>query len=384
MIRHFVACLLTFSASTAFAGETVPNARQTFEEVSALIRQNYVDPKLGEEEIWSYALAGLVENLMKSGERPANELLSRQDLAMLQSNTKGAITGIGVVFENVEKMMIVREVLPGGPASKTRMGPNDRILAVDGKDVSSLDMHDIVMMIRGKEGTPVELLMQRGTEEWTETITRGRVEVESAQGSMHEGVGYIRLMHFSEDTPKRLDRVLADLKRRGARSLVIDLRASPGGLFDIALEVADRFLGTGETIVSLKKRDGSMETHRAKRPDAFAGPIAVLTGKKTASSAEILAAALKENGRATLVGEKTFGKGTVEKIFELDNGYALKLTIATFYSPDGKDWQGKGIEPDFTIPADEKVKIGYTTNIALDLASDPQLKAAFAVLKLGR
>jgi carboxyl-terminal processing protease len=390
MYRLCVCGLLLLTASTALAGEPVPlkhpvpNARQAFDQVSALIRDNYVDQEIDEEELWSYALAGLVEGLMKSGDKPINEILDKTRLELLQSHSKGQISGIGIVFENVEKMAIVREVLPGGPASNTRMRPNDRIIAVDGKDVADLDMGSIVMMIRGKSGTPVELLMQRGTEEWTETITRGQVQVESVQGTVHEGVGYLRLMHFNEDTPKRLDRVMADLRKSGAKSLIVDLRGSPGGLFDVSLEVAERFLTSGETIVSLKKRDGREEIHRAKRPDAFAGPIVVLIGKETASSAEILAAALKENGRATLVGEKTYGKGTVEKIFELDNGYALKLTVARFYSPKGNNWQGKGIEPDFAIKSEEEQKTHYSSQLSFDPAKDAQLKAALAVLKLGR
>ena len=388
MFRLFVSTLLLFAGSTALAGEPrrplskVPNARQTFEQVSALIRDNYVDPQVGEDELWTYALQGLVDHLMKSGEKPINEIMDKAQLELLHSHTKGSISGIGVAFERVESMAIVREVLPGGPASKTRMRPDDRILAVDGKDVGGLDMYELAMMIRGKSGTSVELLMQRGAEEWTETITRGVVQVESAQGTLHEGVGYIRLMHFNQDTATRLDRVIADLKKRGAKGWVLDLRGSPGGLFDVALEVAERFLTSGETIVSLKKRGGQEEVHRAKRPDALAGPMVVLIGKETASSAEILAAALKENKRATLVGEKTYGKGTVEKIFELDNGYALKLSVSRFYSPNGNNWQGKGIEPDFVIPADEKQKFAYSSNVTLDFTKDPQLKAGFAVLKL--
>src|SRR5688500_1037446 len=159
----------------------VPNARQTFDQVSALIRENYVDPKLDENALWSYALEGLVEHLLKTGEKPVNELLDPKELEMLHSHTKGSISGIGLVFETVENVPVVREVLPGGPASKTRMKANDRILQVDGKDVAGLGMADIVMMIRGKSGTTVELLMQRGSEEWTESITRGQVQVESVQ-----------------------------------------------------------------------------------------------------------------------------------------------------------------------------------------------------------
>jgi carboxyl-terminal processing protease len=364
----------------------VPNARQTFEQVSALIRENYVDPQVGEDEIWTYATQGLVDHLMKTGDKPINQLLAPNELAMLQSSTKSSISGIGVVFGDVEHLVIVREVLAGSPASKTRMQAKDRILAVDGKEVAGLDMGAIAMMIRGKVGTSVELLMQRGTEEWTETITRGPVQVESVQGKLQDGIAYVRVMHFNEDTAQRLDRVLADMKKGGAKAMVLDLRGSPGGLFDVALEVADRFLPSGETIVTLKRRDGSEEIHRAKKPDAVAMPIAILIGKETASSAEILATALAENGRATLVGETTFGKGTVEKIFELDNGYALKLTIARFYSPKGNHWQGKGISPDFAIPMpkDGEHHHGYSSMVTLDFDADPQLKAAFSLLKMGR
>ncbi len=384
MIRSVVLTLTILTAAPAHAAEKpVPNARAIFDQVSALIRDNYVDEDVGEDQLWTYALDGLVDHLLKTGDEPINDLLDPDALAALQEGVKGTVTGVGVAIEAVEDLKVVREVLPGGPAAKTRIQPGDRILAIDGQDVAAFPLERVVPMIRGKDGTSVELLMQRGTEEWTETITRGQVQVESVQGVLHEGVAYIRIAGFSQDTPKRLDAVLAAMKKGNAKALVLDLRGSPGGLFDAALEVADRFLPSGETIVSLRRRDGRDELHRAKTASAIRMPIAVLVGHHTASSAEILAAALRENGHATLIGETTFGKGTVERIFELDNGYALRLTIARFYSPNGNNWQGKGIEPDFVIPSPEKEKWhAHSTPLQLDFSADPQLKAAFALLRL--
>lgn len=357
---------------------TIENAKAMFTEVDRLVKKEFVDKAASEDDArWSQAIHGMLKGL-----GPNNQLLTPEDLKVMKGSVKGSIKGIGVAFEKVQDLVIVREVLPNAPASGTRMQANDRILAVDGKFLAEASMMDIVQMIRGEEGTSVELLMQRGTEEWTETITRGSITYHSVQFFVRpDRVGYLRITSFTETVPKDLDAALAQAKKADVQSMVLDLRNCPGGLFNVSTDVADRFLSRGRTIVSVKRRDGTTETFRAKDNAAFTGKLVVLVNEKSASSAEILAAALSENGRATLVGEKTFGKGTVEKIFELSGGFGLKLTVSRFYSPDGNNWQDKGIEPAFVIPSDFAPKPAYTKEPAQDLEQDAQLKAALGVLK---
>ena len=375
-------CLVTSAyAGPGHHGEdkrpTIPNAKSMFTEVDRLVKKEFVDAKNAKDDArWSQAIHGMLKGL-----GPNNQLLTPQDLDVMKGSVKGSIKGIGVVFEKVQDLVVVREVLPNAPASGTRMQSNDRILAVDGKFLAKASMMDIVQMIRGPEGSSVELLVQRGTEEWTETITRGSITFHSVQWHLRgDRVGYLRITSFTETVPKDLDDALAQAKKAGVQSMILDLRNCPGGLFNVSTEVADRFLTKGRTIVSVKRRDGSSETFRAKNAATFTGKLVVLVNEESASSAEIVAAALGENGRATLVGEKTFGKGTIEKIFELSGGYGLKLTVARFYSPDGNNWQGVGLEPAFVIPSDFVPKPAYTKAPVQDLEKDQQLKAALGVL----
>jgi carboxyl-terminal processing protease len=192
----------------------------------------------------------------------------------------------------------------------------------------------------------------------------------------------VRISAFTKRTAASLDVALASLAQAKPTGLVVDLRDCPGGLFDVALEVSDRFLKKGERILSMKKRDGKEEVHVASGKMSMAEvPVVVIFDHHTASSAEILAAALIDNRGARTVGEQTFGKGTVEKVMELDNGWALKLSVARFYSPKGKSWQGVGIAPDFAIPSSEdREKRPYTAQAAPKPELDPQLRAALSLL----
>ncbi|MCA9549253.1 MAG: hypothetical protein KC933_04410 [Myxococcales bacterium] len=237
--------------------------------------------------------------------------------------------------------------------------------------------------IRGVAGTTVELMMQRGTEEWSERLVRSTLEVPSVLGHLREdGVGYLQVLNFDHHVAEGIDRLLGDLGK--ARAYVLDLRGCPGGLFKMSIELASRFLPPGTRVVTTRDRSGAETVYDTTRKGAVSKPLVVLVNEKTASSAEIVAAALRENDRALIVGEKSFGKGTVEKIFELSGGYGLKLTVARFYSPKGHNWQGDGIEPDFEIPSDVDVRPIYTRPTTQDADKDVQLRAALNLLKVDR
>jgi len=362
-------------------GQAAPlkDARLLFGEVSELIRTEYVDPAHAQENVlYSDAVRGLLKAL-----GPHDEILTPQELAWMKGSVNGALVGIGVVYEKVEGLAVVREVLPRGPAKKSRIRPGDRILQIDGVDIAGLDTMAIGDRIRGVAGTTVELLMQRGTEEWSERLERSTVEVPSVLGHLREdGVGYIQLLSFDHHVAEGVDRVLGELD--GARAYVLDLRGCPGGLFKMSIEIAGRFLPIGTRVVSTRDRRGDETVYATEHKSPVGKPMVVLVNEKTASSAEILAAALRENGRALVVGEKSFGKGTVERIFELSGGYGLKLTVARFYSPKGHNWQGDGIEPDFEIPSDLEARPVYTRPTTQDADKDVQLRAALNLLELRR
>lgn len=365
----------------------IPDARRTFSEVMQLIADKYVDSDLPEDELWSGAIEGVLRRLIQIKDREINTMLDPAWVKEMKLGLKGSFSGVGVVIKVIEEVVVIRQVLPDGPAHKAGIKAGDRILAVDGKSVRGLELMEIVQMIRGKTGTTVKLFLQRETEEWVQPVIRGKVTVPAASGQMLQSqVAYVRISTFNHKTVEQLDPLLGNLVKQGAKGVLLDLRGCPGGLLDVSIEVADRFLPAGSRIISIKRRGGAEEV-RSARGDHPADrlPVVVLIGPSTASGAEIVAAALSEHKRATLVGEPTVGKGTVETILKLQNGWALKLSVARFYSPEGNSLQGDGVSPDFWIPRPGRGAgrslLGSTTETLL---KDPQVQAGLRVLSLGR
>lgn len=348
----------------------MPDAKDAFQQVVEIVGEKYMDPELSEDFIWTAAAQGVMAQLVQLGEHRINTLLTPRELEELKVGVEGRLTGIGIMIENVGGVLVIRDLLPGGPATKSDLKPGDRILGVDGDRVSGNDLPHAVGKIRGPDGSKVDLFVQRDTEEWTETVTRGRIEVSSVKGEVLEGgVGRIEIRSLGKNTVAELDRVLEELTEQGAQRLVLDLRHCPGGLFEASVGVASRFLPNGSTVVSVIDRDGEQTDHKTEGDGTHREtPLVVLIGAKTASGAEIIAAALGEGGRATVVGERTLGKGTVEAIHELDNGWAVKLSISRFTGPNGVSHQGVGLRPDVEVrsPSEENSANGV----------DPQLDAA--------
>lgn len=379
-MKIFVAGIVAFTAlaQTGHA-QPVSGGKALFHEVQSIVRSDFVDAEGSNEDArYSAALRGMLKELGKN-----NQLLTPKELKWMKGSVKGTVAGIGIVFEKVEDLVVVKEVLPGAPAAKTKIGPRDRILTVDGKALAESTVAEVAQLIRGPIGSSVELLMQRGTEEWTETITRASVTVRFVHDHVRaDGVGYLRITSFTETVPDDVTAALARFEKRNVQMAVLDLRGCPGGLYKASLAVADAFLAPGQTIVTTKHRSGEERIEQAKVQPGFQGKLVVLVDESSASSSEIVAAALRENDRATVVGEKTFGKGTIERVFELSGGYGLKLTVARFYSPKGNNWQDQGLTPDFVIPSDYVPYPTYTKDPKDELHKDPQLRAALNLLNL--
>jgi carboxyl-terminal processing protease len=286
-----------------------------------------------------------------------------------------------VVLEPFADGVLVTSVIAGGPAETAGLQPGDRILGVDGERLKGLDPHVVASRITGEEGTPVELFVQRDTEEWTETITRKPFVVPSVESRLFEsGVGVVRINNFAESTVDEVKAALEALQADGMKSVVVDLRKCPGGLLEPALETADLFLPPGARIVSVRSH-GDKEMHiDADSADPWESlAVAVLVGPHTASGAEIVAAALSENDRAPVIGEQTYGKGTVESIHSLSNGWAVKLSISRFYSPNGENRQDVGLRPDIVVPRTEEG--GWEPLPRVELSGDSQLAAAHDLLR---
>ncbi len=361
----------------------MPGAKQAFDKVSALLAEHYVGGAPSEDELWTGAIDGVLARLPQRTEHPANVLMSPQEKQELIIGTKGKLVGVGIMIERVADVVVIKEVIADGPAAKAGLQAGDRILGVDGTRVRELELGDVVARVRGEEGTAVALFVQRDTEEWNLDITRGQVHIDSVQSAtLGDGMGYLRITSFAMDTATELDAKIDALRQGGVTRIVLDLRDCPGGLLDATVGVAERFLPPGKTILTIERRGGSNEVvatkedHRGK-PMTFT----VLIGPHTASSAEILADALHHHGEATLVGDTTFGKHTIESIHELEGGWAVKFSVSRFITASGVANEGEGVKPDIRIPSDPERKFAGVDALAPD--EDPTLAAAMELLDRG-
>lgn len=350
-------------------------------EVLRTVNENYVDgdkaayPKLTRE-----ALHGLVESL-----DPHSEFLEAKDFANLDEDMRGDFGGIGIQVESRDDSIVVIAPIAGGPGERAGIRRGDEIVSIDGQSVSGASaMDDIVSHLRGEPGTKVLVGVRRpGVDNKLElTIVRERIKIDSVKDVrvLEDGVGYLQLVEFSERTADEFLDALNKLLEQGIRGLVLDLRNNPGGLLDAAVYVAEPFFKKGDLIVYTEGRQPrDREELRSENQDApLELPMAVLINGGTASAAEIVAGALKDTGKAVVVGERSFGKGSVQSIFKLRNGEGMRLTTARYFTPSGVTIHGKGIEPQIEVvmspEEDEKLRL---QKMRTDLATPEQFKERF-------
>ena len=299
---------------------------------------------------------------------PYTEYYAEDNSADLRQLTTGKYVGIGALttFRPDLKRCIVAQPFAGMPADQVGILPGDIIMAIDGKQLDPCTSADkkaqtdyansVTNQLRGEPGTTFELKVRRPTtgRTYTYKITRRNITRPSVTlaAMVADSVGYIRLSQFIDGTSNEIRRALVDLKQRGARRLVLDLRNNPGGLLDQAVSVSDAFLNKG-VIVSMRGRQEETAREFVAKPqdtDIIDTPLVVLVNGGSASASEIVAGALGDQKRALLVGERTFGKGSVQNIIPLSDGSGLKLTVALYYTPSGRSIQAEGIMPDLEVP----------------------------------
>lgn len=281
--------------------------------------------------------------------------LTPDQLGDLYSQIDGNFVGLGIELQAEHGMLVIIKVITGSPAEKGGLKARDQIVAVDGVDTSTLSTEKAAGLLQGPEGSLVEVAVQAPGEAVRKIqVRRQHVEVPSIDLvkiiDAKNGVGYLRLTSFQKTTPRELDDALWKLHRDGMRSLVMDLRGNPGGLLTTAVDVADRFISAGR-IVSTKGRSPDQNwTYNAQKPGTWRVPLAVLIDRDSASAAEIFAGAIRDHQRGTLVGQTSYGKGSVQSIFTLGQGGAgLRLTTAKFYSPLGHPFSKVGVAPHVTV-----------------------------------
>ncbi len=281
--------------------------------------------------------------------------LTPSQLSEVYSQIEGRFVGLGLELKADGGMLLIVRVIPRSPAEQAGIRPGDRIVGVNGQLVEQVSTDQAANMLQGPEGSVVELTV-RSTGDAIQTlrVRRASVEVPSITDvrilDQVAGVGGLRVVSFQRSTPQELDQAIGDLVLRGMRSLIVDLRGNPGGLLTAAVDAADRFLPGGIIVATSGRVPEENLTYRAQGPARWGIPVVILIDRESASAAEIFAGALQENGRATVVGTRSYGKGSIQGIFPLANSEAgVRLTTAKFYSPKGRPYMNRGIDPDVIV-----------------------------------
>jgi|TARA_B110000977_G_scaffold8859_1_gene11736 carboxyl-terminal processing protease len=344
-------------------------ALQSFVAVYERIRLQHVEAKT-DEELLQFALEGLILKL-----DPFSSYLDADDMARLTEDTRGEYTGIGV--ELVPEGNYIRVITPidGSPAYRAGILPGDWITHVQGKPVKGLDVHAIDQLMSGGPGTKVSLTILRSGEQLKFALKREIITTESVRSELMAGhVAYLRISRFQDHTGQDLVAQMQALKLAGADRWLLDLRNNPGGTLTAAAAVADAFLTEG-TIVTTKARQtqGNMRFDAQTQDPSEGWPMAILINKGSASASEIVAGAIKDHQRGKLVGNTTFGKGSVQSIITLPQGAGVKLTTAYYYTPDGHNIHLKGIEPDLNIDSpstDEDLQLSSALDLLLHVNTE--------------
>ncbi|HWR06392.1 S41 family peptidase [Sporomusa sp.] len=313
-------------------------------------------------------MAGSIKGMVNSLNDPHSVYMDAKMFKEFMIETEGSFGGVGIVIGTKDKLLTVVAPIEGTPGEQAGIKSGDQIIKIDGQDTKDLALDEAVNKIRGPEGSQVALTILRGQEVKEYTLTRSSIQIKTVAGKMLENnIGYIRIAMFNENTGNDFIHKLQELEKQGLKSLVLDLRDNPGGLLDESVKVASQFVPKGP-VVSVVTRDGHRETHSSNLP-APKYPVAILVNGGSASASEIVAGAAQDTGVGTLIGTKTYGKGSVQTVIRLDEGSAIKLTIAKYLTPKDRSINGIGIEPDI------KVELPETKD------KDVQLDKALEVLK---
>lgn len=392
------------SSRTADKNDSPDASLDLFANVLQKIHSEYVgDTNLTYRHLTYSAIKGMVSTL-----DPHSEFLDVQDFRELQDNTEGEFGGLGLVVSIRDGFVTVIAPMEDSPGFRAGILTGDRIVKVNGKIIERTSLDDVVKELRGKPGTKVVVTIQRPSNDSEKTVTLKRAiiqmdMVKDINGKKEfplgaDGIGYIRINEFGDRTGAELEDALQKLQAQGMKGLVLDLRWNPGGLLDEAVNVCQKFLPRGQMIVRTEGRDPRENSVRYAegRGDELNGePIVILVNVGTASAAEIVTGCLQDLHRAIILGERTFGKGLVQSIFPFDDGSALKLTTADYYTPSHRIIEERGIMPDIIVPMNNEEEaallmkrspggvesLDETNRIRFEKIQDVQLQRADDLLK---
>ncbi len=381
-----------------FPDRALDQSSRYVREVLELVNENYVDPKKSAyPELAKAALHGIVDGL-----DPHSEFMEARVYQQLEEEISSQFGGIGIHLEMRDDRPLVVAPIAGTPGERAGIQRGDQITSINGEALGKVAIDDVVSKLRGKPKTEVKIGLHRPATkaDYEVRIVREIIKVESVRDVevLSDKIGYIQITEFSERTGAEFIDALNKLAKLGAESLVIDLRNNPGGLLDAAVEVAEPFFKKNELIVYTQgRKPADREEYRAASDDPPVDvPVVVLINAGSASASEIVAGALRDTRRAVIVGERSFGKGSVQTIFKLKNGEGLRLTTARYYTPSGVTIHEKGVLPhvDVVMTPEEDRNIGlqrlrrdvvdpkdFKERFGSDPVEDRQLSAALDILK---
>ncbi len=327
-----------------------------------------------------------IREMLKKLNDPYTRFMDPKEFKNMQIDTSGELFGVGIQLAADEKTKKLTVIAPieDSPAFSAGIQSKDIISKIDGKSTDGMDVNAAVNLIRGPAGTKVTLTILRGKQELTVPLKRARIEIHPVRSSMQQGptgkIGYIRLVQFSANAAKEMREAMTSLEKQQPTGYVLDLRSNPGGLLQVSIEIARMWLKDGR-IVSTVNRLGEQDRQTANNRALTSQPLVVLVDGGSASASEILSGALQDNKRATIVGTQTFGKGLVQSVRGLGDGSGLAVTIAKYLTPNGRDINKHGIDPDVVVKlTDAQRKDLGQDRAKIGTAEDPQYAKALDVL----
>ena len=373
--------------------------KELIDEVWQIIEKNYVDGTFNQVDWMAVRTEYLNRNytsdeqayeaireMLEKLDDPYTRFMDPEEFKNMQIDTSGELTGVGIQLTQDEesKKLIVISPIEDSPAFEAGVQAQDIILKIDGQSTKDMDINEAVKLIRGPVGTEVTLTLLRGNQEIVVPINRAKIEIHpvrhSTQNSSMGTVGYIRLNTFSANAAEEMREAIADLEKQNVTGYILDLRSNPGGLLYASIEIARMWMDKGD-IVSTVDRRGELDRQRANNRALTDKPLVVLIDGGSASASEILSGALQDNERALLVGTKSFGKGLVQSVRGVGNGSGLAVTIAKYFTPDGRDINHEGIKPDVEVELSEEQREELRKErTKIGTLDDPQYAKALEVL----
>lgn len=359
------------------SGSNNDDLRKTVER-KAKVLETYIDTyfldEIDNEKMADSVYKGIIDGLGDSYAAYYN----KEEYQQIKESTSGIFCGIGAYISADTETGIVSIVKPmkNSPAKKAGVKAGDIIYAVDGKEVTGMEISQVQALVKGEKGSKVKLTLVREKKEMEVEVTRDEIQEDTVNYQMLPGkIGYVQVTSFEQVTPEQYKKAIAALEKKGEKGLIIDLRDNGGGLLDAAVTMLDRILPKGLVVYS-KDKDGNKQEFYAENDDSFEKPLVILVNENSASASEVFSGAIQDKEAGTLIGTQTFGKGIVQSLFDLEDGTGLKMTTAKYYTPKDRNIHGKGLTPDVKAELTEEI----TTLSDGKTKVDSQMKAAYDYL----